>query len=76
MTQDLHPQWLNVARRCQSVSCQQGGYALVTIKVLVGCEGEPVWWFEPEMSRIEPRNGSTEWFARMLGVSASSGEKV
>ena len=57
--QDLKPQWLNVARRMQSVS-KTGGLALVSITVLVDIEGVPKLWLSPTCKKIEPRRAATD----------------
>lgn len=54
MLSDIRPQWLNVARRCQSVACKQNGISLVTMKILVGADGNPIVYQEPFLIKIEP----------------------
>lgn len=51
---DIRPQWLNVARRIQSAACRQNGIAVVTIKVIVGADGNPILYEEPTLVKIEP----------------------
>lgn len=46
--------WLNIVRRLISVS-RSGGHAIITMRVVVDSDGQPVFWAEPDMVRIEPR---------------------
>lgn len=55
MTQDLKKNWLNVARRMQSVAKSEG-LQLITITVLADKNGEPRFWTEPSTKKIEPRS--------------------
>lgn len=60
--EDVRPQWrgpllawLNVIRRLQSVGKQRnGGHAVLTIRVVVREDGAPVFWTEPEITKLEP----------------------
>jgi hypothetical protein len=67
--QDLKPQWLNVARRMQSVS-KTGGLALVSITVLVNDEGVPQLWLAPKCEKIEPRK-SAQYILNLLTTTAN-----
>lgn len=64
--EDIKPNWLNVARKWQSVCCQQNGFAVVTMRVLIGPGGEPVMWFEPTMQHIEPMRGASIFLHQVL----------
>jgi hypothetical protein len=52
-TPDIQRSWLNIARRLQSVATNRG-YAVLTLRVLVGPGGSPVPWAEPQVTRLEP----------------------
>jgi hypothetical protein len=54
-TPDIQRSWLNIARRLQSVADNRG-YAVLTLRVLVGPGGTPVPWSEPQVTRLEPAN--------------------
>ncbi len=56
---DIKLPWLNVARRMQSVA-RTGGFALVTITVLVDQDGCPRFWLEPACRKIEPKKATEE----------------
>lgn len=66
VSEDIKPQWANVARKWQSVCCSQRGFAVVTMRVLIGPGGEPVMWFEPEMKSIEPLRGASVFLHTVL----------
>lgn len=66
MSEDLQPNWMNIARRCQSIVCQEQGFAVVTIRVLVGPSGDPVLWMQPKIEKIEPLRGATVFLHTVL----------
>ena len=66
ITQDIKPDWLNVIRRLQSVACRQKGYAIVSMQVLVDEEGNPVFWTEPSMVKLEPQGRGGQFLAQMI----------
>jgi hypothetical protein len=66
MTDDIRPDWLNVVRRLQSVGYSQKGYALVSIQIMVDCDGTPVFWTEPQLLRFEPQVKAKEFLQQMI----------
>ena len=66
ITDDIRPDWLNVVRRLQSVGCNQRGYALVSIQIMVDCNGTPVFWTEPQLLRFEPQAKAGEFLAQII----------
>jgi len=60
ITQDIKPQWLNVIRRLQSACYGNQGLAVLSIRVLVDADGEPVLWTEPQRVKLEPRSTGLE----------------
>lgn len=66
MCEDVKKNWLNVARKCQSVCGQERGFSVVQIVILVGPGGEPVFWLQPEMSKIEPLNGASGFLTQVM----------
>ena len=66
---DIKIPWLNVARRMQSVA-RTGGFALVTITVLVDQDGCPRFWLEPACRKIEPKRATEE----ILNLLSSDGK--
>lgn len=64
---DIKPMWLNVVRRLQSVSRKQAGYAVVSIRVLVNSDGEPLLWSDPTVARLEPMRAAERFLSELLG---------
>lgn len=64
--QDIKPMWQKVARRAQQHCRQQTGYAVMSMKVLIGPGGEPVFWFEPETKNIEPVGNPQMFLYRIM----------
>lgn len=54
LPEDIQTRWYNVTRRMQSVSKSEG-YSIVTAKVLVDADGNPVTW-EVESHILEPKS--------------------
>jgi hypothetical protein len=59
-------QWDKLRKRILSKGREQRGYALVTIKVVVDSEGNPIMWFEPDMKRIEPCQSGARLIATLI----------
>jgi hypothetical protein len=63
LTEDIKPKWtnwLNVIRRLQETGCKQNGLAVVKITIVLNSDGEPVFWLNPDVKLIEPKNKITE----------------
>lgn len=56
---DIRPMWKNVIRRVQSVARQHEGLALVNIIAIVNTNGDPIFYTEPKMVKIEPKKRVT-----------------
>jgi hypothetical protein len=54
---DLHAlrPWFNVIRRLRAAALDGGSYSAIRIVVIAGCDGKPVNWTTPKVTRIEPR---------------------
>ena len=66
LTADVKSPWLNVIRRLQSVSCNQKGFAIVSIQILVDESGCPILWTEPSMVKLEPQSRGTKFLADLI----------
>ena len=66
LTTDIKPGWLNVIRRFQSESGKQNGFAIITMKVVVDSEGNPVFWTSPEACKLEPKRGAEKFLAQII----------
>lgn len=64
---DIRPAWLNILRRLQSVS-KSKGVSVVTIRIIVDEEGEPLHWLTPRVEQVEPAASANEFLERFLGI--------
>lgn len=63
---DIRSRWMHVVRRLQSLGCKQNGCAIITIKVMVDENGEPLLWTTPEMVQLEPRESTQKFMVEMI----------
>lgn len=74
--QDIKPQWLNVARRLQSVVRKNYGCAVVHMDLLIQAD-TPVYWLEPTIRRIEPRvDDATELLKKLRAICGDDAKAV
>lgn len=68
ITPDIHPAWLNIIRRLQSVARSDNrGLAILTIKVLVDADGKPCrLWGDPLVVKLEPCDSAESEIERIL----------
>lgn len=57
LPENIKSEWFSITSRIQSVARARnlGGYAIVSLKVLVDQDGNPKFWTEPEITKIEPK---------------------
>ena len=63
---NLRPKWASVAARMQQVACVENANAVINISVLIDRDGNPVFWFEPTVSKLEPAAKFTDALAEMI----------
>ena len=68
LTEHIRPKWTTYMQNLQQVACRNNGYALIRSTLLVDENGEPVYWVEPSIERIEPRRSAGEFIGQMLGL--------
>ena len=66
ITEDVKVIWLNPIRRLQSLAKQQRGYAILAIQIVVNENGDPVFWTEPTMTKIEPQVSGSKVLAQII----------
>ena len=67
-------EWFKVANLLHNLALeQQGGFAVLTVNVLVGrdgnpvlLEGEPLVWTEPRLTKLEPKRAKVVDLLRRL----------
>lgn len=68
-------EWAKVIRRLQSVARGQGGCAVLTIKVVVDCDGNPIFWRDPTRVLLEPRARVTKEMLDRLAEMCGDNDK-
>lgn len=66
MISDLRPEWVNAARRQQSVACKTNGFAVLTFEVVISPDGNPAFWFEPIIRKIEPQTTAVGFLSAII----------
>lgn len=72
---ELPKKWLPLVRRLAGVAdreCGNHGFAVITVEVLVKPNGEPAFWREPRVSKLEPRQGASEFLDTILDMFGES----
>ena len=54
LPEDIQERWYNVTRRLQSIA-RSGGLSVITLKVLVRADGEPLTW-QIDKHLLEPKS--------------------
>lgn len=63
--------WDSLVKRMAGIAereCKDKGFAVMTIDVLVDASGEPAFWSEPTLVKIEPRIGASVFMDRILKI--------
>lgn len=66
-SQDIRPKWMNVIRRLQSVATSNG-VRVLTIRVVVDANGDPLYWLTPQVVQLEPVSQTEAFLRALLGV--------
>ena len=72
----LPAKWMPLVRRLAGVAdreCGKQGYAVMSIEVLVDPNGEPAFWSEPRIVKLESRQGAASFLREVLRLV---GERV
>ena len=51
---NLRQGWASAALRMQQVACNNNANAVITISILIDRSGNPVFWMEPNIHKVEP----------------------
>lgn len=65
--------WDSLTKRLAGVAereCTDRGFAMLSIQILVDTTGQPVFWTEPTLTKLEPRVGATVFLDRILQIVA------
>lgn len=69
LTEDIKAEWkdwLNLARRLQSIACRQEGLAIAKLWVVLRADGTPLLWTAPEVTLLEPKRRVDEEELKLL----------
>ena len=58
--------WLNLARRLQSIATKQEGLAIAKFWVVLKADGTPLLWTAPEVTYLEPKRRVDEKELKLL----------
>lgn len=58
--------WLNLARRLQSIARKQEGLAIAKFWVVLKSDGTPLLWTAPEVTYLEPKRRVDEEELKLL----------
>lgn len=63
--------WESLTKRMAGIAereCCNKGFAVMTIQVLVDSNGEPAFYTEPQLTKIEPRIGASLFLDKILRI--------
>lgn len=63
--------WESLTKRMAAIAereCSNKGFAVMTVEVLVDSNGEPAFYTEPHLIKIEPRIGATLFLEKILRI--------
>lgn len=67
--------WDSLTKRLAGMAereCKERGFAIMQVYVLVDANGEPAFYTEPELTKIEPRIGPAAFLEQVLRMMARS----
>lgn len=63
---NIKPAWFyGLVARVQQVANSQNGFAVLEFKVMIQ-KGNPLFWAEPKVTKIEPINRSEDFFQQLI----------
>lgn len=64
--ENIRPKWFALTQRLQGIAARQNGFAFVTVQILVDSGGEPIYWLEPTLTKIEPIGASSQFINELM----------
>jgi len=58
--------WNGLAQRLQHASSGQRGLSIIRITIIVDAGGNPIFWGEPEVTKVEPRTRASEFLNKIV----------
>lgn len=50
----------------QAAASTQSGFAIVTLRVLVGPDGSPITWVQPDVCKLKPRQKAADFIQAIM----------
>lgn len=72
---ELPKKWEPLMRRLAGIAgreCGHKGFAIMTVEVLVDAKGEPSFWTEPKLTKLESRLGAFDFLTKVLTMLGQS----
>lgn len=63
--------WESLVKRLAGVAereCANRGFAVMTVEVLIDANGNPAFWTEPRLTKLEPRMGAGAFLDRVMQI--------
>lgn len=71
----LTEKWSQLTKRLAAIAgreCGNRGFAIMTVEVLVDSTGEPAFWTEPTVKKLESRLGAFNFLTKVLSMLGES----
>lgn len=71
----LPKKWEPLLKRMAGIAgreCGHKGFAIITVEVLVDPNGEPAFFTEPKLTKLEPRLGAFDFLTKVLHMLGQS----
>jgi len=66
--------WGRIISSLKAKAHAQRGVAILSIRIVVNCDGKALFWTEPETVKIEP--AASDAISRLIGSLALQGKKA
>ena len=63
---NIRPEWNPLVQRLQGVACSQSGMAIISVTFMVGPDGNPIWWSEPNITKLEPKARAAYFMSKVI----------
>jgi hypothetical protein len=71
---DIKKGWKQIARRLQEfASHAKGRSKFISITIAVDADNNPIFWYEPQMKKIEPKMGRTQLITLLANMVDDDG---
>lgn len=74
-SEKLPQKWEPLTKRLAGMAdreCGNKGFAIMTVEILVHPSGEPAFWTEPKITKLESRLGAFDFLTKILHMLSDS----